>query len=128
MGIILIILLILLFWGVMYLANHPNVVMKWMMRRLMPPQIREQMKQQERQQRQQRSREKTSKGRSNSWNRRYSRQQHEGPIIPKEYAQDVEFTETRIYSSEVKIGESASEARKEVRRESQVSDVEWEDI
>ncbi|MCH5228566.1 MAG: hypothetical protein J1F12_01045 [Muribaculaceae bacterium] len=47
------------------------------------------------------------------------------PIIPKEYAEDVEFTETKDFS--------ASESRKDqastqTYHESQISDVEWTEI
>lgn len=46
-------------------------------------------------------------------------------IIPKEYAEDVEFTETRDYSSD--RFESHSSVHEEYH-EHQVSDAEWEDI
>lgn len=52
----------------------------------------------------------------------------DGPIIPKEYAEDVEFVETKDYS-ETTIG-SFDDSRRNTTfyRESQVSDVEWEEI
>ncbi len=52
----------------------------------------------------------------------------DGPIIPKEYAEDVEFVETKDYS-ETTIG-SFDDSRRTTTfyRESQVSDVEWEEI
>lgn len=50
------------------------------------------------------------------------------PIIPKEYAEDVEFVETKDYS-ETTVGDIDSEGRTHVRyHESQVTDVEWEEI
>lgn len=48
-------------------------------------------------------------------------------IIPKEYAEDVEFTETIEYSGSTISGETPHSEIK-FRRESQVSDVEWEEI
>ncbi len=49
------------------------------------------------------------------------------PLIPKEYAEDVEFTETISYS-ETTIGVASSDGNTTVYHESQVSDVEWEEI
>lgn len=52
----------------------------------------------------------------------------DGPIIPKEYAEDVEFVETKNYS------ESTIDTFMDTQRESgayhedQVSDAEWEEI
>lgn len=51
---------------------------------------------------------------------------HDGPIIPREYAEDVEFTETVDYSSsEIREKKKGNER---VYRESQVSDAEWVEI
>lgn len=60
---------------------------------------------------------------SSSGYRRYSRQRqaNNGPVIPKEYAEDVEFTEVRSYSKEHTIADGETVAYK---RESQVSDAE----
>ena len=53
---------------------------------------------------------------------RYS---HE-PLIPKEYAEDVEFTETKDFSSsETKINTGG---KTEIYHESQVSDAEWTEV
>ncbi len=58
----------------------------------------------------------------------------EGPLIPKEYAVDVEFTEIREYSSVIEItGEESSRHHRKrsaskVTVESQVSDVEYVEI
>lgn len=49
------------------------------------------------------------------------------PIIPKEYAEDVEFTEYRSYSSDTVIAEDAADDSR-IKIEEQVSDVEWEEI
>lgn len=48
------------------------------------------------------------------------------PIIPREYAEDVEFVEIKEYSESVTIGENASGVSYTV--ESQVSDVEYREI
>lgn len=52
----------------------------------------------------------------------------DGPIIPKEYAEDVEFVETKDYSEDSfeTIDENVTESFN--YHESQVSDVEWEEI
>lgn len=59
------------------------------------------------------------------------------PIIPPEYAVDVEFTETKDYSEETEITGTDNRGRfarrfsrtsKSVKVEEQVSDAEWEDI
>lgn len=47
------------------------------------------------------------------------------PIIPREYAEDVEFVETKSFSETV-IGDSRSHVRQ--YHESQVSDAEWVEI
>lgn len=49
------------------------------------------------------------------------------PIIPKEYAEDVEFVETISYSRTT-IGLADTDSRYTVYHESQVSDVEWEEV
>lgn len=55
----------------------------------------------------------------------YSRQNH-GPIIPKEYAEDVEFTETIDYSQTESRYRSGDKI--ETYHESQISDAEWIEI
>lgn len=50
-----------------------------------------------------------------------------GPIIPKEYAEDVEFTETIDYSETTIAGEDTRRSATSYH-ESQVSDVEWEEV
>lgn len=50
-----------------------------------------------------------------------------GPIIPKEYAEDVEFTETIDYSETTIAGEDTRRSAT-TYHESQVSDVEWEEV
>lgn len=59
--------------------------------------------------------------------RRRRQQQHRSghePLIPKEYAVDVEFVEIRDYSSATVIGEDNS-GHQQVYHESQVSDAEY---
>lgn len=53
--------------------------------------------------------------------RRRGQRVKEEPVIPKEYAEDVEFTEVRSYSEEEKIG---GESSIRYAHESQVSDAE----
>lgn len=50
-----------------------------------------------------------------------------GKIIPPEYAEDVEFTETKIYSSD-SFGLSGDDGDVDVKIEDQVSDAEWTEI
>lgn len=84
--------------------------------------------------RQQREEENTSRrqrqqreyGNTSRRSRSYRRNPNE-PLIPKEYAEDVEFVETISYS-ETTIGVSDTSGRETVYHESQVSDVEWEEI
>ena len=68
-----------------------------------------------------------SRSYGSSRRRRYSYTHTDEPLIPKEYAVDVEFTETIDYS-ETTIGGDSDRRRDTVYHESQVSDVEWEDI
>lgn len=56
---------------------------------------------------------------------RRSRRGRNEPIIPREYAEDVEFVETKSFS-ETTIGETGGKTRQ--FHESQVSDVEWVEI
>ena len=51
---------------------------------------------------------------------------HAGPIIPKEYAEDVEFVEIIDYSSSEIRMEKKGETK--IYHESQISDVEWTEI
>lgn len=64
---------------------------------------------------------------ASSRRRKNRRHNPDEPLIPKEYAEDVEFVETISYS-ETTIGASSSDGRNTVYHESQVSDVEWEEI
>ena len=48
------------------------------------------------------------------------------PIIPKEYAEDVEFTETKEFSADT--SRFRSENKVETYHESQISDAEWTDV
>lgn len=130
MGIVLIILLVLFLWGIMYLRSHPEVLMRWLASRLMPPEMRRQM----REARKQSKAESGHKGAKSYWTRPRRAPQREESIIPKEYAQDVEYTETVTYKSDVEITdqrateEKESSRRVKVKVESQVSDAEWVEI
>lgn len=57
--------------------------------------------------------------------RTYRRRSGHGPIIPKEYAEDVEFTETIDYSEEEHRHSAGGEER---YHESQISDAEFIEI
>lgn len=61
------------------------------------------------------------------YRRRASENHTGGPIIPKEYAEDVEFVETIDYSETI-IAASDEKGNTAVYHESQVTDVEWEEI
>lgn len=116
--------LILLIFGVPYLWRLLRpYFFRWMQRRTenyfrsamgMPP----------------RDRSRTSSRQSSSYGRsqyrgdssRRSRRQSSGPVIPKEYAEDVEFTEIRSYSEESVIAGDGGKVR--YSSESQVSDAE----
>lgn len=60
-------------------------------------------------------------------NRHGNNKNPDEPLIPKEYAEDVEFVETISYS-QTTIGVEESNGQRTVYHESQVSDVEWEEI
>ncbi len=68
------------------------------------------------------SRQSYSSSASSSGRRARSRGYSSGPLIPKEYAVDVEYTEIRSYSSEETIASDGKTVRYSV--ESQVSDAE----
>ena len=75
-------------------------------------------------------REQSSYGRSASGTSQRRRSYAGGrrePLIPKEYAEDVEFTEIISYS-ETTIGVSHSDETRTVYHESQVTVVEWTEI
>lgn len=127
---LIIFLLILLFWP---------VIMKWvgrfMARRAedylrkatgMPPRPgSRKARKEERESRRDNAAGRSAAGRRRGADRRYD---PAGPIIPREYAEDVEFVETKDFSETV-IGAPDNERGSNVRyTESQVSDVEWEEI
>lgn len=68
---------------------------------------------------------------SNGYYYRAGRRQRQpepaGPIIPKEYAEDVEFVEIKEFS-QTTIHASVDYGNKKEWHESQVTDVEWEEI
>lgn len=122
--IILIILLIILFWPRISRALR-EAIHRWMARRMenfirnaagMPPREEKETKRGQRRQRQdQRQRSRTYGMKT------------DGPIIPREYAEDVEFTETVSYSSDREVAPD-SPRPDDIREEPQVSDAEWEEI
>lgn len=62
---------------------------------------------------------------SRTGSRRYGYGRRE-PLIPKEYAEDVEFVETIDYSETISTTQKSG--KEEHYHESQVSDVEWTEI
>lgn len=68
-------------------------------------------------------REQTERKGSRSRRRRYASDE---PIIPKEYAEDVEFTEVKEFSETTIAGETTG--HRQTYHESQVSDVEYVEI
>lgn len=56
----------------------------------------------------------------------YTSQSEKEPLIPREYAEDVEFVETKEYSSTTI--ETHSKGKTKIYHESQISDVEWIEI
>lgn len=72
---------------------------------------------------------RNSRSKSTYSRKRQSHSSSDEPIIPREYAEDVEFTETKDFSSGAKLHDG-TDIRKEteVNQEKQISDVEWEEI
>ena len=70
----------------------------------------------------------TTKGRNQSEteNRHKNKTPKDDKIIPDEYGEYVEFTETTSYSQET-ISSDTKNSKKEYREE-QISDAEWEDV
>lgn len=56
----------------------------------------------------------------------YGRRRADEPIIPKEYAEDVEYTEFKSYSSETEIRDDGDNVA--YRSQEQVEDAEWIEI
>lgn len=60
--------------------------------------------------------------------RRRAQSRGDEPLIPKEYAVDVEYVEIKEYSESVTIGADSKAAETREWHESQVTDVEWIEI
>lgn len=60
--------------------------------------------------------------------RRPRRHDRNEPLIPKEYAVDVEYVEIKEYSETVAIGPEGKKTETREWHESQVTDVEWTEI
>lgn len=118
MGYILIIIIILALWGLHWLRRHPDILMRWMARRIQKQFTRQGGEQSGQDRRRQQQRRES-----------YTRRSHgrKEPIIPPEYAQDVEFTESRIYSSDTEVRNYGNSSGA-TSVENQVSDVEWEEV
>ena len=77
------------------------------------------------------TRDKGQEGRGARARRHPGHNPADGPIIPKEYAVDVEYTEVREYSSETEISGSDGKRRRkssEFKEEEQVEDVKFTEI
>ncbi len=129
-AVILIIFLVLfLLWPSIVRLLRP-MIQRWMLRRVenvmrratgIPPRDTERKK----------STKRKSRQKNPDWQKSASSSSghQKEPIIPREYAVDVEFTETVSYSAEETIGPDGHHTeRVSFRRETQVSDVEWEEI
>lgn len=120
------IILILLIVGVPYLWRWLKpYLMRWVQHRTedyvrskmgMPPRDRSRgSRRNDSGRQQQRTRGGNSRG--------YSRSQYsDEPLIPKEYAEDVDFTEMHSYSDDTEIASDGKNVK--IRQESQVSDAE----
>ena len=128
-----IILIIILFWLI-----FGDRIKAWLQRRMMQKMedtIRRSMgiptakEQRQRQKEAARGPSQQPSGRGNSSRNRSSSQFHQYPdsIIPKEYAEDVEFTEFKSYSDSVEI-KSDTHGNENIKVESQVSDAEFVEI
>ena len=130
MGTALLIILVLGVLAIYWLRRHPEKVQAWLARRLMKNMQRRMQEEQRRQEeayRRHREEERQQRQQPRSKHRR--EKGHSGPIIPPEYAQDVEFTESRVYSSDKEATiNTDSKGNTRIKVEEQVSDVEWEDV
>lgn len=124
---LVIIILLFIAWPVIVRLLRP-VLQRWAARKAedyirraagMPPRD----KGHERRQRQQ---ETSGSGyASRSSRRRAGARQSEGPLIPKEYAVDVEYVEIKDYSANTVVADDPAAHRQRVWHESQVSDAEY---
>lgn len=120
MGYALILLLIAGWLIIRWLRLHPEILQRWLMRRVAKRFAQQAARQQQHSQAaaSQRSYRRSRQSSAPSGRRK--------PLIPPEYAEDVDFTETRIYTSDTTIDTATGAG--EVKVESQVSDVKWVDI
>lgn len=124
MGYIAIIFLILFLWFGYWAVNHADRIAAFFLRRYVKKHARRAYGAAPRQPR-------DSGRRKASWTRSAKRRPErnpKGPVIPREYAEDVEYTETRYYSAETRTDTSTKGGRKAVKVESQVSDAEYVEI
>lgn len=64
--------------------------------------------------------------RSRSTRRTYNERKKSEPIIPKEYAEDIEYTEIKEFKTETVI--TSEDKGVKYKKESQISDAEWTEI
>ncbi len=119
-GLIIIIILIVLFGAIYWLRTHPETVQRYLLKKMLKHAGFSTSD------RGTKTRNRKSSGRkSDGGHHRYGGRK---PIIPPEYAQDVEYTETRTYSSDTIIDKDKDGGHTRLQAESQVSDVEWVEI
>lgn len=129
---LIIILAIILFWPYIsrWVARFAAHRMEDMVRRQFGmPSRKEEEQARKRQDRRESQTGHDSQHRQSGQKRRYSRytgNRQGSPIIPPEYAEDIEFTETIDYSEETVAGSDGKSTR--VYHESQVSDVQYVEI
>lgn len=123
MTVLIILILLIIFWPRIWRWLRPHVI-HWMQHKTedyvrrsmgMPPRDKKRSSGSSETGRQQQTR---SRRRNSSSRHRY----HSGSVIPKEYAEDVDFSEVRSYSEERKFSKGDGEIK--YRQESQVSDAE----
>lgn len=136
-GFLIFIIVLVLLWLVWPVVTR--TIRTWVMRKLqrraedymraaagMPP--REETKRARRSAKGTNRQENRAQGASGASRQRRTYRSSDEPLIPKEYAVDVEFTEIKEYSETVTIGPEGQTAETREWHESQVSDVEWTEI
>lgn len=116
MGLALIIIIILAVVAISWLRRHPDVVARWVARRM----VKQFTAGQEKKRRPRQQRGGTQR------RTRSARSAGKGHVIPPEYAEDIAFTEIKAYSDSHSTVDSNNGTTE--YNESQVSDVEWEEI
>ena len=122
-GLAILVLIVLFFWLLW------PMVSRWLKRKAMErteDYIRRSMGMPPREKKGGRNRDNRESYREQTYQRHYRTHKSDEPIIPKEYAEDVEFVEVKEFSSE-RITQQ-KEGNTKTYKESQISDVEWTEI